>query len=83
MKTVEDLLEKGLIEVANKEEELKVFSLLKKYPHWSDISTPLNARQSLNPLSNLGFLLQAVREENGLLKQELEVLKRKTAEQVR
>ena len=25
MKTVEDLLEKGLIEVANKEEELKVF----------------------------------------------------------
>ncbi|XP_028250814.1 kinectin isoform X2 [Parambassis ranga] len=46
MKTVEGLLEKGLIEVANKEEELK-----------------------------------AVREENGLLKQELEVLKRKTAEQ--
>lgn len=28
MKTVEDLLEKGLIEVANKEEELKVFVFL-------------------------------------------------------
>ncbi|XP_039992869.1 kinectin isoform X3 [Xiphias gladius] len=46
MKTVEGLLEKGLIEVANKEEELK-----------------------------------AVREENGALKQEIEGLKRKTAEQ--
>lgn len=34
MKTVEDLLEKGLIEVANKEEELKVLVL----HHLTDIS---------------------------------------------
>nr|XP_046269973.1 kinectin isoform X2 [Scatophagus argus] len=47
MKTVEGLLEKGLIEVANKEEELK-----------------------------------AVRGENEALKQEIEAVKRKTAEQV-
>ncbi|XP_034713880.1 kinectin isoform X3 [Etheostoma cragini] len=46
MKTVEDLLEKGLIEVANKEEKLK-----------------------------------AIREENKALKQEIETLQRKTAEQ--
>lgn len=31
MKTVESLLEKGLIEVANKEEELKVGFLVEKY----------------------------------------------------
>ncbi len=49
MKTVEGLLEKGLIEVANKEEELKVcvFSLFHKgRPH---ITKPQEASENMLP----------------------------------
>lgn len=51
MKTVESLLEKGLIEVANKEEELKVcvfffsFTLFRK--GWTQVSEPQETSENL------------------------------------
>lgn len=46
MKTVESLLEKGLIEVANKEEELKVcFLLFRK--GWPQVSKPQETSENM------------------------------------